>query len=130
MTENLLQQDFSPHSPNRSWAGDITYIRTRQAGAIWPSGSIDTAAGWSAGPWAPPWKPRWYLRLSTGPWVNAVVESFFSTLKHELDLDDDAEILQSPQHLMRHLAFWVDGYYNRERHQSTIGDLSPINYEQ
>jgi transposase InsO family protein len=24
-------------------------------------------------------------------WDNAVVESFFSTLKHELDLDDDAE---------------------------------------
>ena len=29
-------------------------------------------------------------------WDNAVVESFFSTLKHELGLDDDAEILNSP----------------------------------
>jgi putative transposase len=63
-------------------------------------------------------------------WDNAVVESFFSTLKHELGLDDDAEILNSPQQLIRHLAFWIDGYYNRERRHSTIGFLSPIDYEQ
>ncbi len=63
-------------------------------------------------------------------WDNAVVESFFSTLKHELGLDDDAEILNSPQQLISHLAFWIDGYYNRERRHSTIGFLSPIDYEQ
>ena len=63
-------------------------------------------------------------------WDNAVVESFFSTLKHEIGLDDDAQILKSPQQLIRHLAFWIDGYYNRERRHSTIGYLSPIEYEQ
>ena len=63
-------------------------------------------------------------------WDNAVVESFFSTLKHELDLDDDAAILNSPQQLIREMAFWIDGYYNRERRHSTIGYLSPIDYEQ
>ena len=25
---------------------------------------------------------------------------------------------------------WIDGYYNRERRHSTIGYLSPIDYEQ
>ena len=59
-----------------------------------------------------------------------MVESFFSTLKHELDLDDDAETLKSPQQLIRQLALWIDGYYNRERRHSTIGYLSPIDYEQ
>ena len=63
-------------------------------------------------------------------WDNAVVESFFSTLKHELGLDDAAEILNSPQQLIRQMAFWIDGYYNRERRHSTIGYLSPIDYEQ
>jgi transposase InsO family protein len=63
-------------------------------------------------------------------WDNAVVESFFSTLKHELDLDVDEEALNSPQQLIRQLAFWIDGYYNRERLHSTIGYLSPIDYEQ
>lgn len=63
-------------------------------------------------------------------WDNAVVESFFSTLKLELDLDDDRAVLISPQQLQRDLAFWIEGYYNRERRHSTIGYLSPIDYEQ
>jgi putative transposase len=63
-------------------------------------------------------------------WDNAVVESFFSTLKLELSLDDHREVLISPQQLQRDLAFWIEGYYNRERRHSTIGYLSPIGYEQ
>jgi putative transposase len=63
-------------------------------------------------------------------WDNAVVESFFSTLKLELDLDDNRDTLISPQQLQRDLAFWIEGYYNRERRHSTIGYLSPIDYEQ
>ena len=63
-------------------------------------------------------------------WDNAVVESFFSTLKLELNLDDDRDILIAPQQLQRDLAFWIEGYYNRERRHSTIGYLSPIDYEQ
>jgi len=38
-------------------------------------------------------------------WDNAVVESFFSTLKFELDLDDDRKDLTSPQQLQNDLAF-------------------------
>ena len=63
-------------------------------------------------------------------WDNAVVESFFSTIKHEMGLDDDAKTLLSPQQLIRDLAFWIDGYYNRERRHSTNAYLSPIDYEQ
>ena len=62
VVEDLLRQEFSPATPNRCWAGDITYIRTSN--------------GW------------------------------------------------------RYLAVWIDGYYNRERRHSTIGYLSPFNYEQ
>ena len=51
---------------------------------------------------------------------NAVMESFFSALKHELGLDNDSEILNSPLPLIRHLDFWIDGYHNRERRHSTI----------
>jgi putative transposase len=63
-------------------------------------------------------------------WGNAVVESFFSTLKHEVKLDDNAATLNTPQQLIRHLAFWIDGYYTHERRHSTIGYFSPIDYEQ
>jgi transposase InsO family protein len=41
---------------------------------------------------------------------NTLVESFFSTPKHELELDDDAVTLNSPQQLIRHLALWIDRY--------------------
>jgi transposase InsO family protein len=63
-------------------------------------------------------------------WDNAVVESFFSTMKLELDLDDNRDVLISPQQLQRDLAFWIEGYYNRERRHSTVAYLSPIDYEQ
>jgi transposase InsO family protein len=63
-------------------------------------------------------------------WDNAVVESFFSTLKFELELDNDAKTLFNPAQIQRSLAFCIEGYYNRERRHSTIGFLSPINYEQ
>ena len=59
-----------------------------------------------------------------------MAESFFSTLKLELDLDDNRKELIAPQQLQRDLAVWIEGYYNRERRHSTIGYLSPIVYEQ
>jgi len=47
-----------------------------------------------------------------------------------LDLDVNREDLISPQQLRRDLAFWIEGYYNRERRHSTIGYHSPIDYAQ
>lgn len=55
-----------------------------------------------------------------------MVETFLSTLKHEMDLNDDAKIRKYPQQLIRKLAYWIDGYYNPESHRSTTGHLSPI----
>ena len=63
-------------------------------------------------------------------WDYAVVESFFSTLKLELDLDNNRDTLISPHQLQQDLAFWIEGYDNRERHNLTIGYLSSINYGQ
>jgi transposase InsO family protein len=60
-------------------------------------------------------------------WDNAVVESFFATLK--------TEWLRSRQHLTRHQARteifeYVEGFYNRARRHSTLGYLSPMEFEQ
>jgi putative transposase len=63
-------------------------------------------------------------------WENAVVGSFFSSLKLELDLDDNREEPISTQQLQRYLTYWIEGYDNRERRHSTIGYLSPIADEQ
>ncbi len=48
-------------------------------------------------------------------WNNAVVESFFSTLKIEFALDDSRKELLDPKQLQSDLAFWIEGYYNRDR---------------
>ena len=57
---------------------------------------------------------------------NAVSESFFATYKKELihtrpwnDLDD----------VRRHTFRWIEGYYNRRRRHSTLGYLTPDEYE-
>ncbi|MBE9172252.1 hypothetical protein IQ216_03895 [Cyanobium sp. LEGE 06143] len=63
-------------------------------------------------------------------WDNAVVESFFSTMELELDLDGKREVLISPQQLQHDSAFWIEVYYKRERSHSNIGYHVSIDYEQ
>jgi len=60
-------------------------------------------------------------------WDNAVVESFFATIKRELV---QRQRWSTPGALTRALAEYIDGWYNRERRHSTLGYLSPIAYEQ
>ncbi len=60
-------------------------------------------------------------------WDNAVLESFFGTLKRELV---DRYRWPTRASLIRALADYIDGWYNRERRHSSLGYLSPIAYEQ
>ncbi len=53
------------------------------------------------------------------------MESFFSALKLELNLDNNRKVLISPQQLQHDLAFSIEGYNNRERRYSKIGNISP-----
>ena len=67
VAENLLQQEFSPATPNRCWAGDITYIRTSSGWrylAVWIDLYSRRVVGWAM---APPW----FWKPSTGPWASA-----------------------------------------------------------
>ncbi len=58
-------------------------------------------------------------------WDNAVVERFFGSLKHDWIF----KITQpTREHMEKDVAAYMR-YYNLERLHSTIGDQSPINYE-
>ncbi len=58
-------------------------------------------------------------------WDNAVVERFFGSLKHDWIF----KIAQpTREHMEKDVAAYMR-YYNLERLHSTIGDQSPINYE-
>jgi putative transposase len=60
-------------------------------------------------------------------WDNAVAESFFATLKCELDVPEGA--FASLQEAIRAVGDYIDGYYNRVRRHSTLDYASPIEYE-
>jgi transposase InsO family protein len=50
VADNLLNQQFSPTAPNRSWAGDITYIRTTACWrylAVWIDLHSRRVVGWA-----------------------------------------------------------------------------------
>lgn len=59
-------------------------------------------------------------------WDNAVMESFFSRLKVELIF---AEKYQSIQHVKSSIFEYIEIFYNRVRQHSTLGYLSPMQYE-
>lgn len=59
-------------------------------------------------------------------WDNAVVESFFATLKRELLGDDVFFDQASAQRLVFE---YIEAYYNRRRRHSTLGYVSPAAYE-
>ena len=60
-------------------------------------------------------------------WDNAVIESFFSTLKDELEILDG--IVRDPEQLLYDLWMWIEGYYNRKRIHSSIAYFTPAAFE-
>lgn len=59
-------------------------------------------------------------------WDNAVVESFFGTLKNEL-LDSAA--FENVRIAQSEVFAYIEGYYNRRRRHSTLDYVSPLEYE-
>ena len=170
---NILDRKFSPDEvgrPNRCWAGDITYIRTRE-GWLYLAVVLDLfsrrVVGWSMsasmktrfvldalqsaidGRGAPEglvWHSDRGVQYTDGQtraladqhgiqcsmsrkgncWDNAVVESFWASLKSEL-FDD---YIPTTREEARALIFnWIEAWYNRQRLHSTLGYLSPAAFE-
>jgi transposase InsO family protein len=57
---------------------------------------------------------------------NAVAESFFATLKRELVGN---EMFADHQQARRAIFEWIEVFYNRQRRHSTLGYLSPADFE-
>lgn len=60
-------------------------------------------------------------------WDNAVVESFFATLKSELVHHAD---YQDPAEAKANIFEFIEVFYNRQRRHSTLGYVSPADFEQ
>jgi transposase InsO family protein len=171
---NVLDRRFAVAqvaAPDRVWAGDITYVATRE-GWLYLAVVLDLASrrviGWSmrhtlergltldalamalaqrrpaAGVLHHSDRGSQYacgeyrgllaqhrMRCSMSRkgdcWDNAVVESFFATLKAELV--DGAE-WPTREAARAALFEYVEVWYNRQRRHSSLGYLSPLQYEQ
>lgn len=167
---NTLQRDFTATGPNQKWAGDLTYIRTRE-GWLYLAVLMDLYSrrivGWAMGEQPstaltmtaldmalqdrpiPPGLVHhsdrgshyvaacYQARLQAAGvhcsvsrpgncWDNAAVESFFATLK--------TECLPGPPPVTRRAAQaaifeYIEAFYNRTRRHSTLGYLSPVEFE-
>lgn len=171
---NTLAQQFAPAlmgGPDRVWASDITYLRTR-LGWLYLAVVLDLATrrvvGWLTGTTLgeelvlgalqqaltgrrprPGWRHHsdrgsqyagraYRARVSAhggtlsmsrrgNCYDNAVVESFFATLKVELGEEIDWD---DPLSAQRDLFEFIEVWYNRQRRHSTLGYLSPVAYEE
>ncbi len=168
---NILQREFAASRPNEKWAGDITYVPTRQGWlyvavlmdlysrrivgwamddqltATLPLGALEMAlqhrpvsggllhhSDRGCQYMAAPYQQRlaeWGIRHSMSRpgncWDNAVVESFFATLKTEWLR---GRPLLTRQQARSEIFEYVEGFYNRARRHSTLGYLSPVEFEQ
>lgn len=59
-------------------------------------------------------------------WDNAVVESFFATLEHELLALETFATKRDAQHA---LFDFIEVWYNRQRRHTSLGSISPVEYE-
>ena len=57
---------------------------------------------------------------------NAVVESFFGTLKMEMT---HHVMYQTREAAKADIFFYIEAFYNRRRRHSTLGYISPADYE-
>jgi transposase InsO family protein len=153
---NVLRRAFTATRPNEKWAADITYVPTRQ-GWLYLAVVLDLysrrVVGWAmdaqqttaltvmALEMALRQRPvlagllhhsdrgiRCSMSRPGNCWDNAVVESFFATLKTELRVTEDWHATR--QHARTAIFEYVEGFYNRAPRHSTLGYLSPVEFEE
>ncbi len=167
---NVLQRDFAASQPNEKWAGDITYVATRE-GWLYLAVLLDLYSrrivGWAMAERVTTDLTTTALTMALQQrqlggsllhhsdrgsqyaalgyqhqldaqgiqcsmsrpgncWDNAVVESFFASLKTELI---HRRRFQTRQEAQSAIFTYLEGFYNRRRRHSTLGYLSPVEFE-
>jgi len=167
---NVLNRDFACEGPNMKWAGDITYIWTKE-GWLYLAAMLDLYSRYAVG-WAlddnmesvlvhraldmalarrdvhpglmhhsdrgvqfaskgyrakeAAWGMVCSMSRKGDCWDNAMVESFFSTLKAELAEQMEFETKEEAR---RAIFEYIEVFYNRKRRHSALGYQSPADYE-
>jgi transposase InsO family protein len=170
IASNVLDRRFEASSPDRKWAGDITYIPTDE-GWLYLAGIIDLCSrrivGWSMADHLETDLVSDALRMAVSRrrpgrgllhhsdrgvqyasdayqsllsehgmtvsmsgkgdcWDNAVMESFWSTLKTELV---HHEHYATREQARKSIFEYIEVFYNRKRLHSSLGYVSPEAFE-
>src|SRR4029450_13071346 len=150
---NQLNREFTVHSPDTIYVGDITYLPTGE-GWLYLAVVLDLCSGavvrWAmagqrGAEWVmhtdcgSPYGADSYRQLLTqhgiqpsmsrkgNCWDNAVAESFFHTLKTELVY---LEGFDTHEYAQTAVFEYIEVFYNRQRCHSANGYLAPLAYEQ
>lgn len=167
---NLLERDFTAEAPNRVWAGDVTYLPTREgwlylavlldlysrrvvgfamsehndevltlaalrmaldqrrpkSGLVHHSDRGSTYASGAYQDELATHELVCSMSRKGDCWDNAVVESFFSSLDIECE---NGDLFPSRTAARREVTEYILGFYNPTRLHSTLGYLSPMEYE-
>ena len=170
VAKNTLERQFSVEAPDRKWAGDITYVWTRE-GWLYLAVILDLfsrrVVGWAMDHRIDRWLVLGALEMALAArepsekllhhsdrgsqyasedyqgrlgtlgitcsmsrkgdcWDNAVVESFFGTLKQELvHRSDFATRAEAKSAIFE----YIEMFYNRWRRHSYLGYVSPAEFE-
>jgi putative transposase len=170
IADNVLNREFTADAPDKSWATDITYVRTWE-GWMYLAVVIDLfsrrVVGWSMATHMRTELVMDALTMALGHrmpaasmvhhsdrgsqyaskdyraalrdngivcsmsrkgncWDNAVVESFFATLKKELIHRRPWATVRAARQAIVH---YIEIFYNRKRKHSTLGYVSPAKFE-
>ena len=170
VAQNYLGRQFGAEAANTKWAGDITYLWTKE-GWLYLAVVLDLfsrrVVGWSLAPSLHKELVLDALEMAVAGrqpetgllhhsdrgsqyaslafqerlmqvgatcsmsgkgdcWDNAVVESFFSTLKREMV---SRERFETRKEARLAVFEWIEVWYNRKRRHSSLGNLSPEAFE-
>jgi putative transposase len=152
---NVLDRSFDASAPNRKWIADFTYVWTAE-GWLYVAAVVDLfsrrVVGWSMNAamtaqlvtdalvmaiWRRG-KPDALLHHSDrgsvcsmsrsgNVWDNAAMESFFSSLKTERTT---RRVYRTRDDAKADVFDYIERFYNPKRRHSTVGYLSPMEFEQ
>ena len=144
---NVLDRGFEAPAPNRKWIADFTYVWTAE-GWLYVAAVIDLfsrrVVGWSMSAAMTAqlvtdalvmaiWRRMadngvvCSMSRSGNVWDNAAMESFFSSLKTERTA---RKMYRTRDQAKADVFDYIERFYNSKRRHSTIGYLSPMEFEQ
>ena len=116
IADNILDRQFTAEAPNQRWIAEFTHIWIAEEW-LYVAVVIDLFSRRAVG---------WSMSRSGKVWDNAAMESFFSSMKTERI---GRKTYQTRNHAKADVFDNFERFYNPTRRHSTLGYLSPIDFE-